>query len=103
MSAHGNGGRCEDIEIEDMIADEDMAITISNKGYASAVEWWVRHKNAAAGRHGHDHLRGNFVERMFVIFEDFYDLSNMESALAKVYEIPVFSESRGKAIVIIIC
>ena len=55
-------GRAEDIEIEDMIADEDMAITISNKGYVKRLsDGWVPFtKTRRQGGHGHDHLRRGF-------------------------------------------
>ena len=44
-------GRAEDIEIEDMIADEDMAITISNKGYIKrlAIDGYRSQKRGGKG------------------------------------------------------
>jgi DNA gyrase subunit A len=98
-------GRAEDIEIEDMIADEDMAITISNKGYVKrlSVDSYRSQKRGGKGVTAMTTSDEDFVERMFVASsKDFLLIfSNLGAARwLKVYEIPVASRAaRGKAIV----
>ena len=98
-------GRAEDIEIEDMIADEDMAITISNKGYVKrlSIDGYRSQKRGGKGVTGMTTSEEDFVERMFVASsKDFLLIfSNMGTVRwLKVYEIPVASRTaRGKAIV----
>jgi DNA gyrase subunit A len=98
-------GRAEDIEIEDMIADEDMAITISNKGYVKrlSVDGYRSQKRGGKGVTAMTTSDEDFVERMFVASsKDFLLIfSNLGTVRwLKVYEIPVASRTaKGKAIV----
>jgi DNA gyrase subunit A len=98
-------GRAEDIEIEDMIADEDMAITISNKGYVKrlSIDGYRSQKRGGKGVTGMTTSDEDFVERMFVASsKDFLLIFSNLGAVRwlKVYEIPVASRTaRGKAIV----
>jgi DNA gyrase subunit A len=98
-------GRAEDIEIEDMIADEDMAITISNKGYVKrlSVDGYRSQKRGGKGVTAMTTSEEDFVERMFVASsKDFLLIFSNLGAVRwlKVYEIPVASRTaRGKAIV----
>ena len=98
-------GRAEDIEIEDMIADEDMAITISNKGYVKrlSVDGYRSQKRGGKGVTAMTTSDEDFVERMFVASsKDFLLIFSNLGAVRwlKVYEIPVASRTaRGKAIV----
>ncbi len=97
--------KAEDIEIEDLIADEDMAITISNKGYIKrlAVDSYRSQKRGGKGVTAMTTGEEDFVERMFVASsKDFLLIfSNMGTVRwLKVYEIPAASRTaRGKAIV----
>ncbi len=98
-------GKAEDIAIEDLIADEDMAITISNKGYVKRlpVEGYRSQKRGGKGVTAMSTSEEDFVERMFVASSKDYLLifSNMGTVRwLKVYEIPVGSRTaKGKAIV----
>ena len=98
-------GRAEDIEIEDMIADEDMAITISNKGYVKrlSVDGYRSQKRGGKGVTAMTTSDEDFVERMFVASsKDFLLIFSNLGAVRwlKVYEIPVASRTaKGKAIV----
>ncbi len=98
-------GRAEDIEIEDMIADEDMAITISNKGYVKrlSIDGYRSQKRGGKGVTAMTTSDEDFVERMFVASsKDFLLIFSNAGTVRwlKVYEIPVASRTaRGKAIV----
>ena len=98
-------GRAEDIEIEDMIADEDMAITISNKGYVKrlSIDGYRSQKRGGKGVTAMTTSDEDFVERMFVASSKDVLLIFSNSGTVrwlKVYEIPVASRTaRGKAIV----
>ncbi|MDE1921259.1 MAG: DNA gyrase subunit A [Candidatus Omnitrophica bacterium] len=97
--------KAEDIEIEDMIADEDMAITISNKGYVKrlSVDAYRSQKRGGKGVTAMTTSEEDFVERMFVASsKDFLLIFSNAGTVRwlKVYEIPVASRAaRGKAIV----
>ena len=97
--------KTEDIKIEDMIADEDMAITISNKGYIKrlSIDGYRSQKRGGKGVTAMTTGEEDFVERMFVasskdcllIFSNFGTVRWL-----KVYEIPVASRTaKGKAII----
>ncbi len=97
--------KAEDIAIEDMIAEEDMAITISNKGYVKrlAVDSYRSQKRGGKGVTAMTTSDEDFVERMFVASsKDFLLIFSNLGAVRwlKVYEIPVASRTaKGKAIV----
>ncbi len=98
-------GKAEDIAIEDLIADEEMAITISNKGYIKrlSVDGYRSQKRGGKGVNAMTTSEDDFVERMFVASSKDYLLifSNLGSVRwLKVYEIPVASRTaKGKAII----
>jgi len=97
--------KAEDIEIEDMIAEEDMAITISNKGYIKrlSVDAYRSQKRGGKGVTAMTTSEEDFVERLFVASSKDYLLifSNQGTVRwLKVYEIPVASRTaKGKAII----
>jgi DNA gyrase subunit A len=97
--------KAEDIEIEDLIADEDMAITISNKGYIKrlSVDAYRSQKRGGKGVTAMTTGDEDFVERMFVASSKDYLLIFSNTGAVrwlKVYEIPSASRTaRGKAIV----
>jgi DNA gyrase subunit A len=97
--------KAEDIEIEDMIADEDMAITISNKGYIKrlSIDSYRSQKRGGKGVTAMTTSEEDFVERLFVASSKDYLLifSNQGTVRwLKVYEIPVASRTaKGKAII----
>ncbi len=98
-------GKAEDIEIEDLIAEEDMAITVSNVGYVKrlAVSAYRKQKRGGKGVTAVAPREEDFVQNLFVASSKDYLLvfSNMGIVRwLKVYEIPVASRSaRGKNIV----
>ncbi|MBI3314781.1 MAG: DNA gyrase subunit A, partial [Candidatus Omnitrophica bacterium] len=98
-------GKAEDIAIEDMIADEDMAITITNKGYIKrlSVDAYHSQKRGGKGVTAMTTAEEDFVERMFVASSKDHLLIFSNSGAVrwlKVYEIPVASRAaKGKAIV----
>ncbi len=98
-------GRAEEIEMEDLIAEEDMAITISNTGYVKRipVQAYRKQKRGGKGVTGMTTKEEDFVERLFVASSKDYLLIFSNKGIIrwlKVYEIPVASrQAKGKAIV----
>jgi DNA gyrase subunit A len=98
-------GRAEEIEMEDLIAEEDMAITISNTGYIkrTPVHAYRKQKRGGKGVNGMTTKEEDFVERLFVASSKDYLLIFSNKGMVrwlKVYEIPVASrQAKGKAIV----
>jgi len=95
----------EDFSVEDMIADEDVVVTISNKGYIKrmAVSGYRRQKRGGKGMKGTTTKDEEYVEHLFVATNHNYILFFTEKGQCywlKVYEIPEGSRlSRGRAIV----
>ncbi len=108
---YGNPRRTEiltqthDITIEDMIADEDMVITVTKAGYIkrSPLTLYREQARGGKGRKGMETKEGDFVEHLYVASAHSYVLVFTESGRVywiKVHRIPEFSPaSRGKAIV----
>jgi DNA gyrase subunit A len=109
--AYANGRRTEIIEeegefrIEDLIADEDMAITVSNTGYIkrTAVSNYRTQRRGGQGRKGMSVREEDFVTHLFVASTHAYILIFSDRGRVywlKVYEIPdVGPDGKGKAIV----
>lgn len=97
--------KAEEIEIEDLIAEEDMAITISNGGYIKrlAVSAYRKQRRGGKGVAAMTTKEEDFVKQLFVASSKDYLLifSNKGTVRwLKVYEIPVASRNaRGKNIV----
>ncbi|MDP6685643.1 MAG: DNA gyrase C-terminal beta-propeller domain-containing protein, partial [Candidatus Omnitrophota bacterium] len=95
----------DEIEIEDLIAEEDMVITISHAGYIKRlpVGSYKRQKRGGSGVTGIDMKEEDFVEHLFVASTHEYILLFTNKGRVywlKVYEVPQASRSaRGKAIV----
>ena len=95
----------EEIEMEDLIAEEDMAITITNSGYIKrmAVSTYRKQKRGGKGVTGMSTKEEDFVKQLFVASSKDYLLifSNKGTVRwLKVYEIPVASRNaKGKNIV----
>ncbi len=95
----------EDFNIEDMIADEDVVVTISNTGYIkrTAVSGYRRQKRGGSGMKGATTKDDEYVEHLFVATNHNYILfftKNGKCYWLKVYEIPEGTRlSRGRAIV----
>jgi len=106
----GDARRTEIIEeegefrIEDLIADEDMAITVSNTGYIkrTAVSNYRTQRRGGMGRKGMSMRQEDFVSRLFVASTHAYILIFSDKGRVywlKVYAIPdVGPDGKGKAI-----
>ena len=95
----------DDFSIEDMIADEDVVVTISNKGFIKRmpVSGYRRQRRGGKGMKGTTTKDDEYVEHLFVATNHNYILFFTEKGNCywlKVYEIPEGSRlSRGRAIV----
>jgi DNA gyrase subunit A len=95
----------EDFSIEDMIADEDVVVTISNKGFIKRmpVSNYRRQQRGGKGMKGTTTKDDEYVEHLFVATNHNYILFFTEKGSCywlKVYEIPEGSRlARGRAIV----
>jgi len=94
-----------DISIEDMIADEDMVITVSRGGYIkrSPLSLYRSQRRGGKGRIGMQTKEEDIVEHLFVASAHSYVLVFTDKGRLywiKVHQIPeVASNARGKAIV----
>ncbi|MDD5019666.1 MAG: DNA gyrase subunit A [Candidatus Omnitrophica bacterium] len=98
-------GEVEDIELEDLIAEEDMVITISHAGYIKrlAISAYRKQKRGGKGVTAMETRDEDFVERLFIASTKDYLLVFTDQGRLywiKVYEIPQASrQSKGKAII----
>jgi len=98
-------GEVEEIEIEDLIAEEDVVVTISHGGYIKRlpVSSYRRQKRGGRGVTGAEVREEDFIEHLFVASTKDYLLIFTEKGQVhwlKVYEIPQASRiAKGKAIV----
>jgi DNA gyrase subunit A len=96
--------RVEEIKLEDLIKDEEMAITVSHAGYIkrTSVETYRHQSRGGKGRIGAKTRDDDFVEHFFVASAHSYILlftSKGRIYWLKVYEIPeAAAATRGKAI-----
>jgi DNA gyrase subunit A len=94
-----------DISIEDMIADEDMVITVTRSGYVkrSPLALYREQNRGGKGRTGMVTKEDDFVEHLYVASAHSYILVFTESGRMhwlKVHEIPeTGAAAKGKAIV----
>lgn len=95
----------DDFSIEDMIADEDVVVTISNKGFIKRmpVSGYRRQRRGGKGMKGTTTRDEEYVEHLFVATNHNYILFFTENGMCywlKVYEIPEGGRlARGRAIV----
>jgi DNA gyrase subunit A len=98
-------GEVEEIEVEDLIAEEDMVITVSHSGYIKRLSTSAYRKQRRGGRGvtAMETKEEDFVTRLFVASSKDYLLVFTNKGKAywlKVYEIPEASRAaKGKAIV----
>jgi DNA gyrase subunit A len=96
--------RVEEIKLEDLIKDEEMAITVSHAGYIkrTSVDVYRHQSRGGKGRIGARTREDDFVEHFFVASAHSYILlftSKGRIYWLKVYEIPeAAAATRGKAI-----
>jgi len=97
--------KTEEIEVEDLIVEEDMAITITNSGYIKrlAVSSYRKQKRGGKGVSAMSTREEDFVKQLFVASSKDYLLIFTNQGVVrwlKVYEIPVASKNaKGKNIV----
>ena len=98
-------GKAEEIEIEDLIVEEDMVITVSHTGYIKrlGVDAYRKQKRGGKGVAAMETKDEDFVEHLFVASSKDYLLIFSNKGVVrwlKVYEIPIASRSaKGKNIV----
>jgi DNA gyrase subunit A len=98
-------GEVEELEIEDLIAEEDVVVTISHGGYIKRlpVSAYRKQKRGGRGVTGAEVKEEDFVEHLFVASTRDYLLIFTDKGQVhwlKVYEIPQASRtSKGKAII----
>lgn len=98
-------GEVKEIKIEDLIAEEDMVVTISNQGYIKreSLTAYRRQRRGGKGVIGMSLKEGDFVKHLFIASTHDYMLffTNRGKVYGlKVHEIPPGTRtSRGKAIV----
>ncbi len=94
-----------DISIEDMIADEDMVITVTNTGYVkrSPLSLYRAQNRGGKGRMGMQTKDGDWVEQLYVASAHSYILAFTSKGHVywlKVHQIPELGPAaKGKAIV----
>jgi DNA gyrase subunit A len=98
-------GEAEDFEIEDLIAEEDMVITISHAGYIKRLPVSSYHSQRRGGKGvvGATAREEDFIERLFIASTHSYLLFFTDHGKVhwlKVHEIPQAGRAaKGKAIV----
>ena len=97
--------KTKDISVEDMIAEEDMVITVSHSGYikSSPVSVYRKQKRGGKGRRGMRTREEDFVDHLFIASTHSYILIFTDRGRVnwlKVHTIPnVGAAGKGKAIV----
>jgi DNA gyrase subunit A len=93
-----------EISLEDLIADEQVAVTLSHSGYLkrTPISTYRQQRRGGTGRKGMSTREEDFVERLFVASTHDYMLVFTNTGRVywlKVYEIPELSAAgKGKAI-----
>src|SRR6266571_4691289 len=107
----GDGRRTEitdlgtEYTIEDLIADEDVAITVTKSGYIkrTPITTYSRQGRGGKGRFGAMAKNGDFVEHLFIASTHAYLMIFTDDGMVyklKVHEVPdAAASARGKAIV----
>ena len=94
-----------ELSIEDLIADEDVAITVTNSGYIkrTPVTTYSRQGRGGKGRFGAAAKNGDFVEHLFIASTHAYLMIFTDDGMVyklKVHEVPdAAASARGKAVV----
>jgi DNA gyrase subunit A len=94
-----------EFSIEDLIADEDVALTVTNSGYIkrTPITTYQRQGRGGKGRFGAAAKNGDFVEHLFIASTHAYLMVFTDDGMVyklKVHEVPdAAAAARGKAIV----
>jgi DNA gyrase subunit A len=94
-----------EFSIEDLIADEDVAITVTNNGYIkrTPITTYQRQGRGGKGRFGASAKNDDFVEHLFIASTHAYLMVFTDDGMVyklKVHEVPdAAASARGKAIV----
>jgi len=94
-----------ELSIEDLIADEDVAITVTNSGYIkrTPITTYARQGRGGKGRFGAAAKNGDFVEHLFIASTHAYLMIFTDDGMVykiKVHEVPdAAASARGKAVV----
>jgi DNA gyrase subunit A len=94
-----------EFSIEDLIADEDVAITVTNSGYIkrTPITTYQRQGRGGKGRFGAAAKGGDFVEHLFIASTHAYIMIFTDDGMVyklKVHEVPdAAASARGKAVV----
>ena len=97
-------GDVGDFDIEDLIADEDVVVTLSHEGYIKRMPLTTYRKQGRGGQGiiGSEAKEGDFVEELFIASTHDYMLVFLNDGRMhwlKVYDIPSMSrQSKGRAI-----
>jgi len=98
-------GDVGDFDIEDLIAEEDVVVTLTHAGYTKRMPLTTYRRQGRGGQGviGSDAKEGDFVEELFIASTHDYllvFLDNGRMHWLKVYDIPSLSRtSKGRAIV----
>jgi len=98
-------GSVDDLNIEDMIARENMVVSITNQGYIKRlpVSTYKAQRRGGRGIKGMETKEEDFVERLFIASTHDYMLfftDNGQVHWLKVYQLPIEGRyARGKAII----
>jgi len=108
---YGNKRRTEiaaaadDLEDEDLIPDEEMAVTVSHEGYIKriAIDTYRQQRRGGVGIIGADSKEGDFIEHIFIGSNHDYLLFFTDRGKLywlKVYNLPLLTrQSKGRSIV----
>jgi DNA gyrase subunit A len=94
-----------EFSIEDLIADEDVAITITKSGYIkrTPITTYSRQGRGGKGRFGATAKNGDFIEHLFIASTHAYLMIFTDDGMVyklRVHEVPdAAASARGKAIV----
>jgi DNA gyrase subunit A len=98
-------GDVGEFDIEDLIAEEDVVVTLTHEGYIKRMPLSTYRKQGRGGQGiiGSDAKEGDFIEELFIASTHDYLLIFLENGRMhwlKVYDIPSLARtSRGRAIV----
>ncbi len=97
-------GSAEQLDVEDLIAEEEVIVTLSHEGYIKRMPIDTYHKQGRGGMGiiGSDTKKGDFIEHLFVASTHDYLLiftNRGKCYWLKVYDVPSMSrQSKGRSI-----